>query len=298
MNFKIVEAEDIPVISKFLLTQNFRTCDFSIGGMFMWRNYFVTSYLIHEDCLFFKIKYFNNLTCFTFPIGFNSNDKALEILEHYIREEKFALFNLCTVPEEALSVLKKKYDSRISAIPLRDWFDYLYNIEDLAELKGKKYHSQRNHINKFQKLYPNYSFNRITTENIVKIQQFLHNKQSSLMKAENELALQEYEKTKEMMLYFTKFGLIGGFIELNGEVIAFTVGEVINDTLFIHIEKALIEYEGSYPMIAHQFIKQFDTSIIHFVNREEDVGDDGLRKSKLSYYPVQLLSKYLVTIKL
>jgi hypothetical protein len=295
MIFKEVEAEDIPLITKYFGVKNFRTCDFSIGGMFMWRKYFDTSYAIHEDCLFFKIKYFDDLICFTYPLGYIPDDKALGLLENYIIDNNLT-FNLCTVPEEALSILRERYNDRLAATPTRNWFDYLYQIDDLINLRGKKYNGARNHINKFLKLYPQYRYQKIGADNIDKIQQFLNDNRTSFLK-DSETALQEYSRSSEILSYFELFQLEGGYIEWEDKIIAFTVGEIINDTLFVHIEKALIEYQGVYQLLANEFVKQFDTDVIKYVNREEDVGDPGLRKAKLSYHPIKLLSKYLVSIR-
>jgi hypothetical protein len=293
-DFKLVEAEDIPVISEYFILSNFRTCDFSIGGMFMWRKYFETSYMICEDCLFFKIKYFNNQICFTFPLGRVSIDMALDLIEEYTANERISC-KFCTVPEEALAILQTKYKERLSATEIRDWFDYLYNMEDLLQLKGKKYNGPRNHINKFLKLYPQYNYVNISENNIDKVQRFLCDNQSCLLK-NGIIAEQEYARTKELLSCFKLFKLPGGYIEIDGKMVAFTIGEVINDTLFIHIEKALIDYHGAYQVIANEFLKQFSLDIIKYVNREEDVGNPGLRKSKLAYHPAKLLKKFTISI--
>ncbi|MDR1407878.1 MAG: phosphatidylglycerol lysyltransferase domain-containing protein [Tannerella sp.] len=295
INFKPVEAEDIPIISPYFAIPDFRTCDFSIGGMFMWRKYFETSYLLHEDCLFFKIKYFDGQICFTFPLGHISIDRSLDLLEEYTINENID-YKFCTVPEEALSILLTRYGNRLNAVETRDWFDYLYNMDDLSDLKGNKYSGPRNHINRFLKLYPHYNYVKINENNIHKVQQFLLDYQGYLLK-DGVVAEQEYMRTKELLSYFEFFNLFGGYIDIDNKIIAFTIGEVVNDTVFIHVEKALTEYHGAYQIIAKEFLKQFHPDAVRYVNREEDVGNLGLRKAKLAYHPIALLKKFVVSIK-
>lgn len=92
--------------------------------------------------------------------------------------------------------------------------------------------------------------------------------------------------------------LPGGFIEVDGAIVAMAVGEIFNDTLCVHIEKADREYAGSYPMIVKEFASHNVTEDIRYINREDDVGDEGLRTSKLSYHPIRLLDKYCLLLPL
>jgi len=295
LDFKPVEASDIPAIAPYLRMQTYRTCDFSIGGMFMWRDYFKTAFSICRNTLFFKIKYFNDLMCFTFPVGQLPPQEALEILERYAADEGLAL-NFCTVPEAALAVLKSVYKERLTAVPMRDWYDYLYNIEDLRQLKGRKYQGPRNHLNKFKLSYPDYTYNPINKDNIDTVQQFLSENKESILNHHNELAQHEYNKTQEIMNLLMQFDLSGGYLEYEGKVLAVTAGEIINDTLLVHIEKALTAYDGVYQALTNEYLKHNDIETVKYVNREEDVGNEGLRRSKMSYHPVKLLTKYLVTV--
>ncbi len=114
---------------------------------------------------------------------------------------------------------------------------------------------------------------------------------------DNPIAKEESFRAKEILPYFEQFGLCGGFIEVEGKIVAFSVGEIVGDTLFVHIEKALKEYEGSYQVMVKEFaVHEADERVI-YINREEDIGDLGLRTSKLSYHPVHILEKYFVTVE-
>jgi hypothetical protein len=297
LSFKPIEAENMPLISKYFEYQDFRTCDYSIAGIFMWRKFFKSEYAIYKDVLLFKVTYINGIVAFTMPVGFGPLDEALLQLDEYARENGHAL-TFCTVPKPALAILEEKYgEDKITCTESRDWFDYLYSAQDMQTFAGRKFSGQRNHINKFKKLYPDYRYVPIDSQNIGRAIEFFAGYSQEHVK-DNPIAKEETFRAKELLNYFESFSLIGGYIEVDGSIVAFAIGEVIGDTLFVHIEKALIEYEGSYQVIVKEFAAHTASDEIIYINREEDTGDLGLRTSKLSYHPVQLLEKFVVKVEL
>lgn len=293
LTFEPVNADNLLKISEFLKYKLSRTSDYTIGAIYMWREFYETRYTICEDMLLFQVK-FAGRTTFTFPIGTGSLSKAMNALKEYCRFHEQPLW-FCTIPEEALPVLVEEYQGNVPCTPSRDWADYLYQAEDLASMAGRRFSGQRNHINKFKNLYPDYTYQRITPKNLPRVIDFLMDYEKNHAK-ESTLAQEELNRTLELMPYLDKFNLPGGFIEVSGTIVAMAVGEVLNDTLYCHIEKANREYEGSYQMIVKEFSSDMMSYDIKYINREEDVGDPGLRTSKLSYHPIQLLDKYCVLI--
>lgn len=97
---------------------------------------------------------------------------------------------------------------------------------------------------------------------------------------------------------YEKYDMPAAVLSVGGRIIGFTVGEIIGDTFFCHIEKADTDYQGSYPMLTHLFLAKFMTPAVKYVNREEDVGDEGLRRSKQAYHPCEMLKKYTVIVEL
>lgn len=293
LTFESINADNILKAAEYFKYKVSRTSDYTVGAMYMWRDFYETSYTIFEDMILYKVKFLNR-TSFTIPAGGGSLDRAMQALKEYCNANEIPLW-FCTIPEEALPILVNQYNGVIPGNPNRDWADYLYNASDLAEMAGRRFSGQRNHINKFKKLYPNYSYQRITPENVSRVTDFLmdfekhHSKESSL--AQEELA-----RTLELMPFLDKFQLPGGFIEVDGQIVAMSVGEVIKDTLYCHIEKANREYQGAYQMIVKEFSSDMMQYDIKYINREEDVGDEGLRTSKLSYHPIELLDKYCVMV--
>ena len=294
INFEPITADNICKSVEYFKYKISRTSDYTIGAMYMWRDFYNTSFAIYDDMIFYKVRFLNRVS-FTFPVGGGSLDKAMDALKDYCRENGIPLW-FCTVPGEAVPALVEKYNGSSPCTSNRDWADYLYKAEDLAEMAGRRYSGQRNHINKFKKLYPDYSYHRITSDNMPKVVDFLMDYEKNHGK-EASLAQEELARTLELMPYIDQFKLPGAFIEVDGAIVALTVGEVVNDTLYCHIEKANRDYPGAYQMIVKEFASDMRNNYgIEYINREEDVGDEGLRTSKLSYHPDQLLDKFCVLV--
>jgi len=198
------------------------------------------------------------------------------------------------VPPEELEVLQSCFPNS-GAVAERDNFDYLYRAEDLKYFRGKKLSGQRNHVNRFLKTYGSWSFRPIGPEDIPALKNFLDRYAAGRDKA--ALSFQEdIAKTHEILDHFEEYGLLGGMLTAEGQIAGFALGEVIGDTLYTHIEKADRDILGAYQMLVSQFNQQFAVDGVEYVNREDDTGDPGLRKSKLDYRPIALLEKYTVTV--
>jgi uncharacterized protein len=293
LQFEPINADNILKAAEYFKYKVSRTSDYTVGAMYMWRDFYNTSFTIYDDMILYKVKFLNRVS-FTFPVGGGSLTKAMDALKEYCRENALPLW-FCTVPEEAISILENQFHGTIPGHPSRDWADYLYNAVDLAEMAGRRYSGQRNHINKFKKLYPNYSYQRMNKDNLERVREFLIDYEKKYTK-DASLAQEELTRTLEILPLLEKFKLLGSFIEVDGDIVAIAIGEVVGDTLYCHIEKANREYQGSYQMIVKEFSSDMMSYGIKYINREEDVGDEGLRTSKLSYHPVQLLDKYCILV--
>ncbi len=293
LTFDRITAENIMKTAQYFKYKISRTSDYTVGAMYMWRDFYNTSFTIYDDMILYKVKFLDRVS-FTYPVGGGSFDKAMEALKEYCEVNKLPLW-FCTVPEEVISILVDQYRGTIPGAPSRDWADYLYLATDLAEMAGRRYSGQRNHINKFKKLYPDYTYQRINSDNASRVIEFLKDYEQNHGKGA-ALAKEELARTLELIPYLDTFKLPGGFIEVDGKIVAMSIGEIVNDTLYCHIEKAIRDYEGAYQMIVKEFASDMLQYGIKYINREEDVGDEGLRTSKLSYHPIQLLDKYCVLI--
>mgnify|MGYP000046082792 FL=1 len=204
-------------------------------------------------------------------------------------------FTMYCVTEENFAQLEEWYPGQFQIEYDRDSADYVYESEKLATLSGKKLHGKRNHINKFKQVNEDWSYEKITKENIEECFQM-----ALQWRIENGCEADE-EKNAEMCVtlnslrLYEELELTGGLLRVNGKVAAFTLGEeVSDDTFVVHIEKAFAEIQGAYPMINQQFVEH-ECMKYKYINREEDTGAEGLRKAKLSYRPVFLVEKGTVT---
>ena len=169
--------------------------------------------------------------------------------------------------------------------------------EGVITLSGKKYHGKKNHVNKFKKTYENWEYVSMSSEHAEEAFQLL-------LKWKNlNLCMENHDKNAESCVacnylrLFDELEVCGGLLRVDGQAVAFCIGEqVCDDTMVVHIEKALTEYECAYTMINQQFVEH-ECQHVTYVNREEDTGDEGLRKAKLSYRPVFMVEKGTVTRK-
>lgn len=289
LSLKKIELEDVKILKAYFDTYPARQCDRSAGATVMWRDYFENRYTVVDGTLILS-----SGSRFVFPIGRNI-DNALAEIEKHCRENNIPMV-LCTVNKNELSKIEEKY-SDFTADADRDWFDYLYEKEAMLTLSGRKYSTPRNHINKFRKLYENWSFEKISEENIPALIEFTRN--FTFHADKDESANLELEMCIEVLENYDLYDMPGGVLKVDGKTVGYSIGEIVGDTLFCHIEKADISYHGAYQMLTNQYLQMYASGDeVKYVNREEDCGDEGLRKSKMSYHPVELIEKNTVTINL
>ena len=199
------------------------------------------------------------------------------------------MFNSITKKEEKW--LNNRFPGQFTMEYNRDFADYIYETEALIALRGKKYHGKKNHINKFMKTY-DWSYERVTDDNLSECLALLKDWESEKSDVDDyyELAA-EVEATSTALIERDFLGLKAGLIRADGRVVAFALGEEIcDDTFCVHVEKAYSNVAGAYAIINQQFLIH-EAADYRYVNREDDVGDPGLRKAKLSYHPAILLEK-------
>jgi hypothetical protein len=201
------------------------------------------------------------------------------------------------VPEALVEIWQERLGGRISAAEARGHWDYLYDREELVELKGNKFHKKKNLLKQFQKTY-SYEYQELTPDCVEEALQ-LQNEWCSWRECEDSHALvAENAVIGRVLKSWDRIGsLIGGALHIDGHMAAYTVAEPLSaDTLVIHFEKAKPGFKGIYQAINQMFL---ETSAEGFarVNREQDLDDEGLRKAKMSYNPVAFLKKFTVTVR-
>ena len=292
LDFQPLTLEQLPQLRPFFGYSGSRICDTTPGTVFIWRDMYQTEWAVYDGSLYFKVDYPGLGPTFTLPLGGGRLEHFSQIAAYCCRRNMPISFY--PVPKDELPRLQEFFPNS-AAVAERDSFDYLYRAEDLKFFRGKKLGGQRNHVNKFLKTYGNWLFRPVTPEDIPELKRFLDRYTSRWDKGAATFH-EDIRKTHEVLDNFRAYDLLGGMLLVDGSIVGFSLGEVIGDTLFVHIEKADRDYEGCYQMLVAQYAQQFAGEGVSFLNREDDTGDPGLRTSKLSYHPVTLLEKYTVTV--
>ena len=293
--FKKVEMKDRELINRYLAQQKTRSCEMTFANIYLWSVYYKVDYAIVEDMLIFRGS--EDRVFFDYPVGKEEGVKpAIDALLEYCRE-RGQRFILGLVTPEKFARLEELYPGMFEISYDRDAADYVYETEKLANLSGKKYHGKKNHINKFERLYPEWKYEPINDSNVEDcFQMALAWRRMNGCEEDPEKSAERCVTLNSLRL-FKELELRGGLLRVNGEVVAFSIGEpVCDDTMVVHIEKAFSEVDGAYPMINREFVRH-EAAGYTYVNREEDLGEEGLRRAKLSYHPVFLVEKGTVTIK-
>lgn len=294
LEFSKITLQNAAELRPYLSVQPFRSCDYTLGALFQWRAYFRTTYAIVSGMLVMLASYPDDGTFFVFPVGDGDIDAALNAIEAHALETGMPL-RFCAVPEEGKNLLEARYGARASISTERDWADYLYKACDLIDFPGKKYHTQRNHLNRFCKDNPSAKFVPVTEETLPAAVAFLDEYEQHVP-LDKVIEAEEMKRAKELLASSLALGQKAGYIDVAGTIVALSIGEVVGDTLYCHVEKARVDYAGSYQAIVSWFAKYAVEQDTLFINREDDSGEEGLRFSKLAYRPIRLIDKYWIEI--
>ena len=299
LEFRPITPDDITVINSLLQGAYSRTCDYSVGGIMMWVDYFGYEMCVSEDTLFIKGRTENNRseTAFMLPIGALPTDEAVQrVLEYCSRNDIVPVFS--TVPEDRIDVLINSLDE-VLIEPLDDWSDYIFDIRALATFSGKHLSKKRNHFNQFVNSNPGWRFETLGPGQLEEVKNFFS--EIGKEKEMSEIEHYEYEQCRTTLDNYASYPYEGALLRrTDGSIAAFAVGEVVGDTLFVHIEKmdhavdgagaAVCKLFAAYMLMRHPGLR--------FINREEDCGDPGLRTAKEQYHPLALLRKFNVRVGL
>lgn len=293
LKFRKVELADKALVKEYLHRSGFRGCEYTFGNLLMWSGHYGTEICFNSGFCFEKTGSGAD-TMFIYPYGGGSVETAVTQIRECALQNNFPCL-ICANKVITQEILEKFPEAK--AEMYRDFFDYIYLADDLENLKGKKFHAKRNHLNRF---YENdWYFETMTAENIPECLAM-----NELWRAENITDDSEdaKDKTTELAVVkrslelFGELGYTGGVLRVGGAVQAFTFGEPsAADTFVVHVEKALRTYQGAYTAINREFVKSLQGQY-KYINREEDTGAENLRKAKLSYNPVFLEEKFLVTL--
>ncbi len=294
IDFKIIAIEDKSWIDPLLAAAEMRGCQHNFTNLFAWSN--IYNYYVAQvgDFLVVKGESLDKVPGYLYPAGRGNPGPVLTAMS------RDALncgseFRLVGLSPENIAVLNSLIPENFEFMEMRDSFDYIYLLDNLVNLAGNKYQAKRNHINRFVKNNV-WSYEQISPENLGECWEMNIEWCKVHGCREDESLYNENCAVSRCFAYFSELGLEGGLLRLGERVIAYTMGDKLNsDTYDIHIEKAFGEIQGAYQMINREFASYIGKNHpeIIYVNREEDMGNEGLRKAKLSYHPLRMEQKYL-----
>lgn len=223
-------------------------------------------------------------------------DEAKEIFAAHGQRLEISL-----IPGQLAPLLLEAYGDDVELTRCRDDDDYIYLKEDLVNLSGRKYHQKKNHLNYFLRNYE-FTYEEATPEMVPEILEYIRHKNEYKMgetpEEWKEILEMENEAIEEMLKFVGK-GLLSGIIRIGGEIVAVTFGEFARHdkkTVLVHVEKADDRIRGLYQAINNEFVKRLPEETI-YVNREEDMGMETLRQTKLSYRPIKMGEKFSAIVK-
>lgn len=293
LNFQPLTMADIRTVRKLLPMSHSRANDFTVGGMFMWSDYFDYQYCIYGNTLFIKGVSEKNprVPAFSLPVGAMPLSCAVDLLKDYCRFNRTPL-RFSAIPDDRLDELRAIAPGTLER--LDDWSDYIYDAMALSTLSGKHLNKKRNHVNRFELENPGWKVEPLSHANIGQVR-LAYTAWLERQPFEMASATEESVQTLNVLDNFSLFPFEGLVLRgRTGCIVAFTIGEVIGDTLFTHIEKMDHEVTGAGEMINREFARYITSRYpdVRYINREEDAGDPGLRQAKLSYHPSIILHKY------
>ncbi len=291
LNFKPVTLEARPQIQPYLDEWAIEHSDSSFGSLYIWQEAYDIRYDIVNDALFVHVRDGDKPPMLKVPFTRKRGEGmagALETAEAFFAE-RGANAVYSSVSDSQMEAMEAAFPGKYVFEKKRDFFDYVYFSGDLIMLSGGKYHAKRNHISAFRSaneyVYERYSPEAHKRECVEMYEQWLSGKDRTSPGLEQErLAVMKALQSSD------ELGFVGGVIRVFGKVEAFTFGERIGDMAIIHVEKANGDIRGLYPHINQQFVEN-EFYDVKWINREEDMGEPGLRKAKESYHPARMVEK-------
>ena len=288
--FKPFEFLDRDFIQEILNNYQPQTSEWTFTNLFIWRNHYQFRWTTYQDNLIVLCA--NKGFYFLQPIGLTSRLELIRFLFKWLNNDKAEKEPRIEKADQRL-VKEIEGAKDLWFEPTRDQFDYVYRTEDLIKLAGRKFHRKKNHVNNFRKTYP-FEYKSLSENNIKECLE-LAETWCKLYRCEEDMnLLSEWEAIREALANFSALKIQGGVILVNKKLEAFTFGEFLNkQTAVVHIEKANPEIKGAYAIINQQFCEKTWHNV-SYINREQDLGEPGLRQAKLSYNPDHMVEKYRI----
>ena len=289
--FAPLAPTDKTLYEAYLAESGERGCEFSFANVYLWgRQNFA---ILHDHIALFS--QFDRRSVYPYPLGGGDKKAALEAIIADARTRGIPCRVTGLRPRDK-ELLESLFPNKFRFHCDEGSFDYVYAIEDLAELKGKKYHGKRNHLNRFREAFPHCSAEPFNDAILPRVRQMVEDWYAERLRENPNGDYQMERAALEKALRHYKELNMEGLALLDGEkVLAMTMGSRLSeDTFDVHFEKARSDVNGAYTAINYEFARYIRAKYpsVRFLDREEDMGLEGLRKAKQSYHPHHMIDKY------
>ncbi len=296
IDFKPITYKDKELYTPYLLDGIERGCEHAFANLCIWGNQ--NAAIVHGHMVL--LSHFNELSIYPYPAGVGDKKPVLDAIIVDAKERGIPC-RISSLYGDAVKTIQELYPDRFRFTCSRDMYDYVYDINDLADLKGRKYHRKRNHLKRFQNNFPDYHTEPLNGTNIIRVRQMIDEWYRLRLKEapDSDFDMERIAIEKALSNY-KELGM-EGLVLLNEEtVLAVTLGsQMTSDTFDVHFEKARPDIDGAYTAINCEYARYIRDKHphIHYLDREEDMGIEGLRKSKESYYPHHMIEKCYAILK-
>lgn len=285
------------MMEPYFRTENSRSADFCFGNIYMWDERYIQTAAPLGDRLITRLVR-NGETFFAYPVGKGELSPSVDAMRGICAAEGIPL-KICGITEEHKAELQNEFDGHFEIYEDRNFSDYIYSIEKLTTYSGKALHAKKNFCNRFEKEHE-WHFDVLNADNITECVKMLDDwTEESSERLTGDISF-EHTAVLKGFEHYDELELFGGALYADGRLVGFSVGEKISDDTFCtHFEKAYPDVAGAYPMVCRELAKAAKTVYpnINYVNREDDMGHESLRRSKLSYKPEYILMKYVAIWK-
>ena len=276
-------------LNRYLLKADKQSCEYSFANLFLWGRKKVAE----QDGFLLLESQFDRKNVYIFPVGTGDLKTALDALIHDAQMRGICCC-LAALTEEECRLVEQLYPGKFCFYCDRDSYDYVYAVDDLADLKGRKFQKKRNHLNRFRQEHPEAEIlpldERTRVAAFQLAEQWYHDHCAADPDHDHHL---EHDALHRAFAFYPQLGMEGVVLMEKGKILAFAMGSRLNhDTFDIHFEKAL-DIDGAYAAINQGFASYLREKYpdVKWLNREDDMGIAGLRKAKLSYCPHHMVEK-------
>lgn len=290
IDFRALTLGDREQFEQYLLDGTERGCEYSFANLYLWGRQ--RAAVIQNQLVLFS--QFNRRTVYPFPAGTGDKKPALDAIIADAKERGIPC-RITGLNQDNIAYIETEYPGRFRFHCDRDSYDYVYDINDLADLKGRKYQKKRNHYNRFRDSFPYYTVEPLDAGNVSAVQemaqQWYEHRLRDDPKGDYHM---ERAALNKALSHYAPLGMEGLVLRDSEHILAFTLGSRLSDDTFdIHFEKARQDVDGAYTVINCEFARHLRAvhPELRFLNREDDLGLEGLRKAKLSYCPHHLVEK-------